>query len=469
MTQMKKNNSNHLNKNTSTAEVKVDKIEQLENKVDKLVSAINETIVNVNEIFNNETFLPNIELSNYNSTNLSLTNKSNLCGKSIKKYGNKFLISDYKMNTVYYYSKNEDKYELIETYKGENDYGIYLGIENDLIVISNSNQIYIYNNKILEKTIDEKAQQINVYNNNIYILIDGKIHIYIKHDNLFIKKEELSQNIISFDLYDSYLIVYNKKNIILYEYKLKWIEVSKLNCTNLKNFKLYKNKLYINDSVNVKIHEINESKINEESNILCFTEAYRPLNISVNKDFLIVNFYLKNSNMYHNILFLYDLVNNKLIKKIGLEPESNEFQNCIIADSFDNNIIISQYFEKTNDVGNIFVIEQKNVKLEWKGELIKLSNKIELMISGLLLSDYEEPFFELNLSNINLPKMKEQIYYNNIPIVRLDVFDMIENMYINNLNIKIIKFENNILQFILYNNKKLIYNYAVYLNISYIY
>ena len=460
------------------------RLNNLETKVSNVVKSVNETIININELLNTKTFISNVKIYNNYEFNEILFNELDsslsFC-KTITQYDNLekqiLIIGDPLQNSVYFVEKKEDEMKIVKTLTGENNYGNYISCNNtgDIYVISNDENIYFYYNEKLEHTLSihkNEELQIIVVNKIIYVLNKEKIEIYYRkvenEEGKWEKLQEFGKNIEYFCLNDKHLVILNKgsHNLIVYENGInKWNEKMKIvNETNNKDLGkqlfFYNELLVFNDKRNIKFYNI-DGKNYELYDMIQFTNEEYPDKICIKNNLLLI---LTNKKY----LYLYEKSDKWLIKtKVNLDEieENNEFDeiknyNILI---FNNDVLI-------NKNNNLYVLEKNDIDMIWKGEFMNMINKAEIVLSGNLNAHNDNPKLSISLEEINLPKIKEKFYYLDIPLIRLDVYDVITNSYINNYNLQNIVYdkENRKLTFTIDGIKDVPYNYVLYLTISYI-
>jgi len=135
---------------------------------------------------------------------------------------------------------------------------------------------------------------------------------------------------------------------------------------------------------------------------------------------------------------------------------------------FDNEILISNYSTTQEQNNDVYVIREYDNYIKWKGEFILNMNKVEMIITGELLSNNTTPRFILRWPTLQIPKPKENFYYNNIPLININIYDIDNKLYINNVHISDINFNHESFEFSLINLKSIPYNYSFIITISYI-
>ncbi len=137
-------------------------------------------------------------------------------------------------------------------------------------------------------------------------------------------------------------------------------------------------------------------------------------------------------------------------------------------DLYENNIVFSNYYHDSSHKGEIYVVKESLSNLKWKGAFSSYMNKIELQITGDFASDNPTPYIRLNWPDLRLPKIRNNFYYKNIPNISINIYDLDNDSYRNDLKVTDIMFGNNGLNFYVKNIDKIPYSYIFYISINYL-
>lgn len=424
------------------------RITTLENKFNKVIGQINQTIININDMFSDKIINCKVnESNNYNLKNLFVENP-----EVIKRYDNKFLMTI--KEEVHYYFHENDKMILQHIFKEIfNNFGEYIDIYKNNIIISaknNSKTLLIYYHEKNRKQIiecDSTTNGIKLFYNILFVYDSKNLNIYFKDNEIWLKIQTINDKILYLD-YNDYFIYNTNDKLKIYEYKNKKFSFIKdFELKNSENFYYKNNLIYLSHNNALDIYDINFNKINSIKNN---DKSIFPCNFYINNDIIYI-LYVKNKFQY---LAIYK--NFVLIKDIKLW-NSGIYNNYL--DMFDGKIIISNY-------QNIYQLEEEIKIYNWIANYSAINGKIDFLITGEIISNNYYPFIQIYFSE-SLPKIKEGFYYNNIPIISANFYDIDNNNYVYGLNLKNIKFSSDSLYFEIINIPSDKYHYKIYLNISY--
>ena len=424
---------------------------------------------NYKEIDNNIVFIEeiNIELVKYKFeepyiiyTNNNNTNNNIKLDYNIFSKNDKNIYGKYKLNGLILeikwvygkkeiYKKNNDKYYLTteKQYKFIDFDKIYYFNINDKSFCDDNDVKYdfLYNNGSYYIIINNVMLEFISYNINDLIYVSKKFYNYIVkenfnkklynnlyYDNKYFNNINNDQNKYNENDYEDDILNEDlDKKILLDWYNNKNIN----NIYSINNF----NKIYdFFDIQNFK--KRNSIKINDENIIMNWIIKYRFSNLFYNNydiDIIKSNIYEINSYQYNNnYLFLTCIIENKLDIDI-LDNIIFKKKNIVvfIIIQFKNDIMLKELVDYVkNNINNIyFIIKTKNINHYFIiNEVSKIINKY------LIKNDYLDNNNDDNIS-INTDESiiinNNFIYIKNISLINEEL--CINNIYLNNINIKI--------------------------------
>ena len=176
------------------------------------------------------------------------------------------------------------------------------------------------------------------------------------------------------------------------------------------------------------------------------------------------------SERCNSVVYIYK--NRKLLKKLSMEQKLAQLQSQLHL--CNDEIIISNYYNNSqdsqdnNNTNDVYVIREYESSTKWRGEYILNMNKVELIITGEIFSNNGTPRFTLTWPSLQLPKMRPNFYYKDIPLITFNIYNIENNSYITILTLSDIIFTQQYLQFSLSGPIVPPYNYNFILTISYI-
>jgi len=479
---------------------------KIDSKIKTLVKDFNQTIININNMFVEKSVDVNVNIDhNFEKIVLPKNTTSKLFGSSIDQTIDDYILVgdplyDSDKGCVYIYQKNQyNNYSENQILKHSDVkyFGQHLSVFDKTLVVSaldtnDKNKCYLY---IFQKGSDlwEKYQiieinsqkeihklKLQIYNDNIVILINAlmegnMLHIYQKNQENKFEQIKTFNHANNFSLYNKTLALSNfdgENNIFIYDMNNNYSESQKLTLEkNIKDLYLYDNKLLVLNT-GVYCYEKNSSQIWSKNQEITISESIQSLtNVLMNKKILIVSGHkTSNGTKKHSIIYIYKLDKNnqwKLLRTLHFDKNMNHIHSQISL--LNNKYVLSNYHTDDEDVSNeVYVINEFNNNIKWRGEYFAYMNKIDLQITGEYFSDNLSPHFTLKWNQFKLPTPKKNFYYKNIPNISINIYDLDDDSYRNDLKISQITFDQSSLEFFIQNIHTLPYNFIFNINISYL-
>ncbi len=473
---------------------------KLENKIKNLINNFNETIDSINHMFINKQFEVKTTIQhNFNKYILPRNpHSSSNFGQSITQISdNIVIVSDpLARNTgcVYFYQKNQyNSYKEIQEIKPSNItkyFGQSISINNNILAITGINKgenncghVYIYyknNHNNWEKYQLIEVQEENIQNSCIKVLnniimatFNKKFVIIEKNEDRAWEKIQNINNVSQFSIHDKTLSMIINNEIVIYEKNPEWNETQKISFKNIiNNLYIYNDKLLINHNNSTELYE--KDKLENWGKRQTFDII--SYDFAINQDTIIIAGILGEMNpliafgdeIYNGVLYIYKKYNHEwqLLRKMSMANMKTHLK--LKLDLYENNIVFSNYYHDSSHKGEIYVVKESLSNLKWKGAFSSYMNKIELQITGDFASDNPTPYIRLNWPDLRLPKIRNNFYYKNIPNISINIYDLDNDSYRNDLKVTDIMFGNNGLNFYVKNIDKIPYSYIFYISINYL-
>lgn len=496
---------------------------RFESKIKNLVKDFNETIININDMFIeksinittnvkhnfDKSILPKNSISHQFGTSVT-QNKNNIVfvGDPLNQQNIEENIEENK-GCVYVYHKNQyNHYAEQQKIKSPTNFPIKsfgqsitaseqnlavsaIAIESSLDTKKGYLFIYEKNNdlwsvhQIIELNFPDKIDNImvKIYND---IIVCHDLHnilmIYERNqDNRFEKIKNI-EGVKAFSLYEKSLVYICDNHIIISNSENEWNEIQRLSFSsniskpiiamNDNHFAvcLGYNKIEIYGKDSLENWGKSQDIIHKDITGICD-------NICLDDDTLLIS-EIKNrsGNDSESIIYIYKLNHNdewKYLRKINFKNKNNISVdiNLLNKNIIFSNIMTDIYNDKSNDKSNtseVYIINEYEDNIKWRGEYFAYMNKIDLQISGEYFSDNISPHFSLKWDNFKLPPLKDKFYYKNIPNISINIYDLDDNSYRNDLQIYNIEFNQNNLDFSIKNIDTVPYNFVFNIEISYL-
>lgn len=322
-----------------------------------------------------------------------------------------------KDKEIYYLLKKENSYQLykrdinkeksskIKSFANDSD----CTLVNDYIECTNEDKKEIYSyeyEKLYETNLNnsDNYPKIIKYKDTFLKYTDNKLYLNQKDKEKLFRSlpEELNEAFIE-DYYtsknNSYLLLFNIDKNIHYIYDISKNEYKEIIS---KNSYKYENGFYFYDKNTYKVINLKENKEQEFSNYL-ETEYY-------------FTSYLKDNTLYYfnivdNEISILDL-NKSILKKISLDiTKDNNLSNISLYKDY-------LYFEIGENIGNIYLIDLKNIKYE-EINIAEEKQKEEEKLTNIinrLKSDYNINIHIKKETDIKYPDFNAEVETNNLKI-----------------------------------------------------
>ena len=378
---------------------------KLESKIKNLVNDFNETITNINNMFVNKSFDTNITIKNNFNKSTIPQNSSPRFGESLAQLPNDIIaIGNPEHGSIDLYHKNQyDHYKESQVIKPHNtveNFGKSLAVYEDIIVTSgmttDTGYIYIYYKnqdnlwekyQIIEISFDNMNKlNVEIYGDTIVANYDSKLVIIEKTKEGIWEKIQNIENISLFSLYDKILTLYVDKDIIVYEKDTEWQEMQSISFEHeIQKLYLCHTKLLISTHNVIELYE--KDTLGNWDKVQTFN--INGMDFKLNKDTLVIAsvkgimnpLVVFDTDKCNTVLYIYKKnKNNEWInlRKMPLDDMKMELQTSLSLQN--NDIVIGNYY-KTNNESTVYVINEYDANIKWKGELMTYMNKTDLNIT----------------------------------------------------------------------------------------